>query len=391
MKHLLNISLAVLLPALLLGLAGCGDSFPDEELHFGLEQKTRPFAVIVDPPEAEPGQEVTITLLGHTPHAGALDITWLVALDYDLGLYEVDEIERNYRPVPAAAPTFDEDGFFSQTFTWTVPDSTILLSSALPAEMSDPILANLARLVLDLPAGAPVLKAAVDAHLAAVDHLAYQDLEPDLQAATAALADRFACQVRLRGTLDDGEKVDATRNLTVRYARRLPSPNVNENTFVDSFQLIALDKRDARESDLHDPEVARQVFALNTSPELPATPVEVPYNESWSYFLFLDYDLQLYEAPYEPGLYQRETRSRRWYYYRRDDPGAAPALFITDEGDAAEMFDLDDEPRIEPAGPGALYRIVAVARDRRDDWVAYHATPGTGLAQALVTFVEPEK
>ncbi len=384
-------TLILMMPAvLLLGLlSGCGDNFPDEELHFGLEQKTRPFAVVIEPPEAQPGQEVTVTLLGHSPRPEALDISWRVALDYDLGLYEVDEIERNYRPVPSGAPTFDLDGFFTQSFTWTVPDSSILLSSALPEVLTDPILANLARVALGLEAGAPVPKSQVDSWLGQLSHLEYLSMDPDEQAVVAALADRFACQVRLRATLDDGDLVDVTRNLTVRHARRLPTANVNENTFVDLLQLVVLEKRDAEESDLHDQDVPRQVYWLSTEPDRPGLVVEVPFYRNRSYFLILNFDLQQYEAPYEPGLFQSETGTRRWYYYRRDDPTSGEALFITDQGDDAEMFDLDNEPRIDPAGVGAEYRLVAVARDLRDDWVAYHATPGTGLAQALIRFVAP--
>ena len=292
-------TLIMMMPAvLLLGLlSGCGDNFPDEELHFGLEQKTRPFAVVIEPPEAQPGEEVTVTLLGHSPRPEALDISWRVALDYDLGLYEVDEIERNYRPVPSGAPTFDLDGFFTQSFTWTVPDSTILLSSALPEVLNDPILANLARVALGLEAGAPVPKSQVDSWLGQLSHLEYLSMDPDEQAVVAALADRFACQVRLRATLDDGDLVDVTRNLTVRHARRLPTANVNENTFVDLLQLVVLEKRDAEESDLHDQDVPRQVYWLSTEPDRPGLVVEVPFYRNRSYFLILNFDLQQYEAP----------------------------------------------------------------------------------------------
>ena len=89
------------------------------------------------------------------------------------------------------------------------------------------------------------------------------------------------------------------------------------------------------------------------------------------------------------GLTVREVRSLRWYYRRSDAPRADHAFFVTDAGDPAEMGDLDDQPRIDPPGAGAVYRIVAVPRDHRDDWVAYHAVPGTGLGVGVVRFVAP--
>jgi hypothetical protein len=390
MKRLVT-SLALTLPLLVL-LAGCGDSFPDEEMHLGLELKTRPYGIIIEPPEAHPGQEVQVTLLGHTPSPSALEISWQVALDYDLGLYEVDEIERNFRPVPAGSIAFDDDGFFTQTFTWTVPDSALIHTSALGEVITDEFLAGLATMAMAAtgdPVSDPPLKSEVDSWLKDLTSPGIDALGPEDRFAVLALVDRFACQIRLRATLDDGNLVDATKNLTVRHSGRLPSTNINLNTEVTSFRLVALHKRNAETADLDDESIKRTVFDLGTSAEQPGAPLAIPFDADRSYFLEIDHSLQIYDAPYEMGIQESEGHSQRWYYFRRDDPRSAAAFFVNDDGDPAEMFDLDERARIDPDGVGSEYRVVAVPRDGRDDWRAFHATPGTGLAQAWLLFVEP--
>ena len=379
----------ILLLGALAVLTGCGDNFPDEELHFGLEDKLRPFAVVIEPPEAAPGETVQVTLLLHAPAPDELDIAWRVALDYDIGLYEVDEIERDIRPLAVAAvPTADAEGFTTQTFAWTVPDSALLLTSALPDVIDDPILRELLA-AAGLGGGGSPTRAEVDAALKALTPADIAAMPADLRAAVFAVVDRFACQVRLRATLDDGRAVDVTRNLTVRHTGRLGGANANHNTTLTTFAVVAVHGRDATETDLRDPAKPKSRYDFVSGGMAVADTLAVPFHDDWTYFLDLDSELETYGAPYEMGLTVREVRSLRWYYRRSDAPRADHAFFVTDAGDPAEMGDLDDQPRIDPPGAGAVYRIVAVPRDHRDDWVAYHAVPGTGLGVGVVRFVAP--
>ena len=379
----------ILLLGTLTVLAGCGDRFPDEELHFGLENKVRPYAVVIEPPEAAPGETVQVTLLAHAPNPAELDVSWRVALDYDLGLYEVDEIERDIRPVAVAVlPVADAEGFVTQTFNWTVPDSTLLLTSALPDVIDDPLLLALLQ-DAGLGDGSPVTRTEIDAWLKALTPGDIALLPPAAQEAVMAVVDRFACQVRLRATLDDGRAVDVTRNLTVRHTGRLGGSNVNHNTELTTFAVVAVHGSDAVRSDLDDPSVAQTRYPFVVNGAAVADTVTVPFRADWTYFLDLDYTLESYAAPYERGLTVREGRSRRWYYYRLDAPASDHPFFVDSEGNSAEMSDLNDQPRVDPPRAGAVYSLVAVPRDQRDDWVAYHAVPGTGLGRGVVRFVAP--
>ena len=48
-----------------------------------------------------------------------------------------------------------------------------------------------------------------------------------------------------------------------------------------------------------------------------------------------------------------------------------------------------DNQWVKPAGPGATYRIVVVARDDRSEWESFHASPGAAAAEGIIAFVAP--
>lgn len=387
MKRLRDI--ALLLPVAGL-LAGCGEGFPDEEMHLGLEDKVRPYAILVEPPEAAPGDTVRVTLLARAPRPSDLDIRWQVALDFDRGLYEVDGVERNLRPLAAPEPVFDQDGFLSQTFAWVVPDSTHLYSSALPAVLDEPLLAAFAAQLPGLGSGPTWRKDEIDAWLKAQDGATLGAMDPATRAAAWGLADRFACAVRFRATLRTDITVDITRNLTIRHTRRLAGPNQNHNTYVLSFDVVGVARRDASLADLRDPDIpqVRQVFVDSWGQRV-ADRIEIPLHADWTYFVRGDFAAQSYTSPWDPALVLEELATFRWYYYRQDAPASDHAFLVTGEGDAAEMWNLDDAVRLAPDGPGSTFRVLLVARDGRREWDAFHATPGTGVAEGVIAFVEP--
>ncbi|MBK7672935.1 MAG: hypothetical protein IPJ24_16350 [bacterium] len=380
--------LFVLLPAAAL-LAGCGEGFPDEEMHLGLDAKVRPYAVVIEPPEAAPGDTVQVTLYARAPRPDDLDITWRVALDFDRGLYEVDEVERNLRALAVPPPVFDADGFLTQTFRWVVPDSTLLYSSAIPEVPDDPALPAIVALLPGLDTSAPLRKDEIDAWLKA--HDIYDVLAMDLPTvnATWALADRFACAVRLRATLRTDVVVDVTRNLTIRYTRQMGGPNGNVNTYVPRFEVVAVEKRDAAAVDIYAEGVAHTIYRFIDDGERLADRVDVPLHDDWTYFFRSAFVTQNYSSPWDPAFFSSEAGNYDWYYYRQDAPTSEHAFFVTDDGDAAEMWNLDEHVRVVPDGPGSTFRVVCVVRDSRIEWVSFHATPGTALVEGIVSFQAP--
>jgi len=381
--------LLIVLLLTVVGLAGCGDGFPDEEMHFGIEDKARPYAVVIEPAEAAPGETVQVTLLARAPDPDELDITWKVALDYDLGLYEVDEVERNYRQLTAAPPVADADGFLSQTFSWVVPDSALLITSALPDVLTDSELALLVTELIGPGAGSPPTRQAIDAWLKDRTAAELAMMDPLMREATWALADRFACQIRFRATLRTSRVIDVTRNLTIRHTARLDGPNTNHNAVVNSLAVIAVQKTDATVNELRAGQIAQTRHAFIEQGVRVADYLQIPLQPSWTYYLVTGFAPEQYDSPFNPDLLVTEDADYRWYYYRQDAPTADHHFFVAEDGTEAEMFDLDQEARIMPPGIGATVRVVAAVRDYRTDWIQFHATPGGAVVEGTIEFVAP--
>lgn len=379
MKSWLRHTLLLTLP---LALGACTDGFPDEEMHLGLEDKVRPLAISLSPPEASPGQSVEVTLLLHAPDPAEVEITWQVALDYDQGLYETDEVERTILPLGEPVTTVQDNGLMQQTFNWVVPDSVHRVSSAIPEVLTDPVLVALAQLVIGPPAGTPPTRAGVEAWLQD------QPLGGPLDAEEQALVDRFSCAVRFRATIQTDQRVvDVTRNLTVRYSARLGSDQTNSNNLATERTIIALEKDAAVSADLDDQGIARHFYNLLLGP---ADRVhEIPYHADWTYFLVETFTGELYDAPFEPGLVILEELEGRWYYYRHDDPASVAQFYLDDDGEEAEMYELDDSIILQPAGVGSRYTVFSVIRDTRRDWARYHLTPGLSVYSSEVLFRQP--
>jgi hypothetical protein len=382
-------SIAFLLMLALMALTGCEEGFPDEEMHFGIENKTRPYAVVVEPPEAAPGDTVLVTLKARTPDADELDITWRVAQDFNRGLYETDEVERNYLELDSPDPVTDADGFLDQSFNWVVPDDAFLISSALPEILDDPVMVVLAEELIGPDAGSPPTKIAVDAWLKALTPDLIEEMGFEERMATYALADRFAIQVRFRAALRSDLVVDVTRNLTIRHTGRLEGPNTNHNAEVYSFGVVALEKVDATTDDIDDLNVAQTWYPFIEGTVRVADQVSIAQHDGWTYYLLVNFYHEQYTSPFNPDLLLSELGNSRWYYYRQDNPFSDHQFYATDDGEEAEMWNLGREARIMPGGVGSTFRVVAAVRDERSEWVMYHAVPGGAVHEGIVVFAAP--
>lgn len=370
-------------------LSSCTEGFPDEEMHFGIEDKVRPYAVIIEPPEAAPGDVVEVTFLARVPDQSDLDITWKVALDFSNGIYETDEVEDNFVSPNVPLAVVDADGFLTQTFTWQIPDDALLLSSDIPEVLVDPATVFLAEELLG-SAGRPVpTKGDVNSWLSNLTDNDVDNMSEEKRLATWALADRFASQIRFRCALQTERAIDVTRNLTIRHTARLNGPNANINPHLQFFEVVALEVEDAVESDLFNPEIPQTVYPFFRSGSLLSRDVQVPLHENWTYYLNVSFTIQNYTPPFDPYLTVAEARSHRWYYYRQDDPRSEHQFLVTEDGDETEMFNLEETVRIMPDGVGSTFRVVTVGRDPRFEWVSYNAVPGLVAEEGTVEFVEP--
>ncbi len=370
--------LAVTAVAAMLALfCGCGEGFPDEEMHLGLEDKLRPYAVVCEPPEAAPGETVTVTLRYHALRPAAVDPSWRVVLDYDEGLYEADETERRHVVLAGLpAPTADAQGFAVQSFTYTVPDSALLWSSAIPAVLTDEVM-----VALTTALGLPPAKDAVAAYLADLTGDDLAAMPSEQAAAVQRLADVFAVQLRLRATLVDGLTVDVTRNLTVRHSRRLGSSNANANAAIDRFVVGSVPIVDLDLDQLADHAEEITWHEFNAHGE-----AHVVVDPGRTYFARVRFAPESYTSPYDLARDLVEQGNYRWFYYRLDAPGSGHQLLADDEGEEAESWDLDEDVRLLPPGGESRFRLTAVVRDERVEWARYHAVPGQSVVTGEVVF-----
>lgn len=370
--------LAALLPA-------CSQDFFDLEMHLGREDKTRPIAIAVEPPEAAPGDSVRVTLRYYTPFPDDCTLSWRLALDYNAGEFAPDYVERVLLPLDPAPPTALGNGLFAQEFWLALPDSALLVSSAIDDPVSDPATVALIRQLLPLGPDELPDKALVESLLATVtpEDLATQD--PATQATVLAIADRFACRVLLRASIHCELDVDVTRTVTVRHSARLGSENANTNPQADAYEVLAIAHPDVSWADHASYAGVTQHYPLTA--DGPVT--EIPRHADWTYYAVLPPIRESYSSALD-GSPQREATSFRWYYLNLDSPSDDYALLRNDAGDETEMWALDESARLLPrAGESVDYRLITCLRDGRPDWEFYQFAPGLTVFEGTLRFVDP--
>ena len=383
-------ALSVMVVGTLAGtLTGCSDDFAGEEMRLGTEDKIRPLGVILDPPEAAPGETVEVTLHWYDPRPAATTVAWRVALEYDPGFYGVDPVERRFVDLPRAgelpvSTTDQGDGFFFQRFAFTVPDSVILWAPNLASLQDDDLIAELAAVMTPWVDPSPN---AWDEFLGGLDADDLAAMDAGTAQVIRTMADLFAAQIRFRATLEHGATVEVTRNLTVRYSAALGSPNTNESPRIEDWSVVGIPGEDILWS-----ERAQYGDQLEWIPiaegDVVSAEVTLAAQPEWTYYLVCESAPQRYTSPYPPAGELDELLSYRWFRFRADDPASEAPFFVRDDGDEADSFDLDEAVRIEPVmgnGP-TRYRVCLVIRDERPEWARYQATPGQRLAFTDIVF-----
>jgi len=381
-----------LLVPLLLAQTGCDTTFPNEEMDVAGSAKPRPFAIVCEPPEAAPGETVTVTLHYYDPAPEPCAVTWRVALDYDLGLYEADEVERDIVDLDPLVNPIQSDafGFCSQAFVYTIPDDALLRASSLPDEITDPATQALIRRLMLMEEGETVTKEIADIFLDRIRGPNWRSYySQDTALAIEQLGDLFACEIRFRASLDGAIRLDVTKNLTVRYSSNMWNPNTNTVPQITSTYVQAVPHPDVNYDDIGVYADEITTYGL-TSNGWSGDLTEIPLHAGWTYYLIGNVLLQDYTSPFDAELRQ-EDASLHWYHFDLDDPGSGRPLFVQDDGGEAEMGDLDSSVRLSPpARTGTLgFRVTTCARDERLEWNGYAFAPGADLVYSEFVFVEP--
>ncbi len=381
----------LLMAPLMLAQSGCDTTYPNEEMDIAGSDRTRPFAIVCEPAEAVPGEMVTVTMHYYEPDPDNHNVTWQVALDYDLGLYEADEVERDIVTLDAVnAPTWDEHGFCTQTFTYVIPDDALLRASSQPEVITDELVLALAREVMNLEADESLTKVELDHNL---DRIAAGETswdyihDPEIREIWDWLSDLFACRIRFRASIDGTVRVDVTKTLLVRYSREIITENINLNPQMLTPIILAIPHPDVlfENHSLYTDDLQwYEMFPVGWS-----EPTAVPINHDWTYYLVTRLTFQTYLSPYGATV-QQEGYTMRWYHFGLTDAPGYP-LFTQDDGTEAEMYDLGGSVRLIPPTTASehAFRVVLRVHDERLEWGNYAFAPGTSIKIGEFIFVAP--
>lgn len=390
--------------ALAFVLTGCSDGFLTEEMDLDGESTPRPIGIVVEPPEAAPGETVTVSYVWHQPDGatvGASDVAWRIALEYETGQYGPDRIERRVVTLPpAGVPEELGDGFLRQTFTYTLPDSVLHWAPAWASLSADPLFTAVVDALLPgVPAGRRQAELADLLLGLSIDDLA--GLSPAERDVVMAAADLFGAHVRFHARMVDGIDLDVARTITVRHGGRLGSPNRNGNARLASWSVVGIPRDDADWDDHDAPPSTWESYpivgtgrsagvepglgAARVGEEVPV--VVVPRQAGWTYYLVLEALPETHRSPFS-GTTLPETHSQRWYWATPPGSPADHILFVDDDGEETDMGALDETVRLEvPPGSGPTrFRVAVALRDHRPEWERYNASPGLTVQLADLIF-----
>lgn len=191
-------------------------NFPAPFENIVADQKIRPLAVVCDPPEAAPGDTVSVRLYYYDPPGDRPTIRWKLSLDYgtDLrgGEFENHVVNLDSMMLPGSTP---------DSFRFQVPDSVFFFSTQMSELVSNP---KVNPLHYTIAAVDSLLRVAAKAGVSI----------PQL----IDLADYFSCKLKLRAQMRSAISVDVTMLLQIRYSNKLKSPDVNVNPAINWMGIL---------------------------------------------------------------------------------------------------------------------------------------------------------
>lgn len=231
----------LLIAAPLCLLAGCAE-FPEKYENVIEDAKIRPFAIVLDPPEAAPGDTVRAALKMYA--AGKpYTVKWSLALKFQVK----QSATGSAFPTATEWIDLDTDGFDHQA---SVEGSS--LAFAIPTGNRNPLRLSgyIAEVIpeSDLSEGERqrLPEIGIESFTGGIPRetlLAALESHPELPNGLATLVDGFLAVVQIKAQVTSpGFVLDVTKTLTVRYSNRLAAgdlvSNVNANPRVDTIGII---------------------------------------------------------------------------------------------------------------------------------------------------------
>jgi hypothetical protein len=279
----------------MLVLVGCVNflsKFEDIEAN-----KTRPIAVVVEPAEAAPGDTVHVKYYGFSPDPSNVSLHWTAVLDFSLSAYGNADAESHYvnldnMMLPGSKP----DDFY-----FVVPDSTLLYSTYLKGMMQAAW--NTSQLTLEQANALLKTAAATNA---------------PLPSPLDSIADMIGAKIKIMVHISAEIQLDVFKYMTIRYSRRLFSPNTNINPFARWIQVCTADTSKLLSFDSIDrhPHTAQYLFSRqNTVNDT------VVIDSGKSYFIVADScidgtDTLMQQYSYLSLISGKSFTQRENYYYQ---------------------------------------------------------------------------
>ena len=336
-------------------------NFPTPFENIVADHKIRPFAVVCDPPEAAPGETVSVRLRYYDPPGDRPTIHWKVTLDYgtDLrgGEFEKHVVNLDSMMLPGSVP---------DSFRFWVPDSVFFYSTQM-SELTGNKAIN--PLHLSIAAVDSLLRTAASAGVST----------PQL----IELADIFSCRIKLRAQMRSAISLDVTMLLQIRYSDKLKSPDVNTNPVIGWMGILKVPKADYTAIDsLAGSGATIQYLYNGAHPDSVRDTVII--DSGFTYFVAADSgdgrrQIYRYFSLSDNAMdLDTESYNYSWFYTNLDYSGAMimDSLLIFGQGRAGSVRSL-----LAPVDT-AMHRfeLYVVVRDaRRSD---PNATPGEAFKQA---------
>ena len=371
----------LLLTTLSLALLACGN-FPEKYENVIEDEKIRPLAIILDYPDAAPGDTITADLVMYD--AGKdYTIDWELSLNFSVSNYgELGKGDILYDLDADPATSYD-NGRLRLKFVIPTGDNNPLVKSSLVPKVIE--LSDDEREQLENQ-GFPVTSTGFKTS----DLVHYLDAVPSIPAEFTSMIDQMVGLIVLTAKVQSSEfKLDVNKKVSVRYSNRLASGsyvnNVNRNPRLDAMGIISVKAKGMDDSHrIGEFEADTQYFSMNFNNNYLALGSIVDtfvIKDEYSYFLMADTAgaAQIYRSP--ENIEHKEQLFYQWFYTNLDKTNANWEDLIELGGDHGYNGMPVVYLKIPSNKDMHNFTIRSVVRDWRPEWAMLSAA-GIGYLEA---------